>query len=69
MGKLPYGKKPEQKERWNNYSNNYAHKNYKTITLKLNRNTDSDIIRFLESSDEGVTKLIKRLLRKELGGK
>lgn len=67
---LPYKKDNDaQRTRWNRYSNEYANKNFKTITLKLSKKNDADIVKYLEESGEGVTHLIKRLLRKEISGK
>ena len=46
----------------------YDEKNTKVYTMKLNRNTDADIIEKLESVDK-VQTYIKELIRRDISGK
>ena len=46
----------------------YDEKNTKVYTMKLNRNTDADIIEKLDSVDK-VQAYIKELIRRDISGK
>ena len=61
-------KRPEQREHWNKYNNEYSKKNYRTITIKLNLVKDKDIIDYLESSKNGdtATGVIRTLVKEKL---
>lgn len=54
----------EQRKHWNEYNKNYSNKNYRTITMKFNKEKDADIIEFLTGHD-GVpaTQVIRDLIR------
>lgn len=57
-------KTPEQRANWNKYNNAYAKEHYKTICLKLNVDTDKDVIDYLtNNSTKSATQLIKELVR------
>lgn len=58
-------KKPEQRKKWNAYNNRYSKENYKTITIKLNKKTDTDVIEYLEGSEETPTTIFKKLVREK----
>lgn len=60
-------KNDEQRKKWNTYNNKYAKKNYKSICLKLNKNTDKDIIDYLTSNGGSPTQVIKTLVKEKLG--
>ena len=60
-------KNDEQRKKWNTYNNKYAKKNYKSICLKLNKNTDKDIIDYLTSNGGSPTQVIKALVKEKLG--
>lgn len=60
-------KSQEQREKWNAYNSKYAKENYKTVTLKLNKNSDKDILEYIESSGKTATAVFKELLREKLG--
>lgn len=62
-------KSPDQRKKWNAYNNAYAKKNYKTVTVKINKNTDTDILKFIEESNETVTNIFKKLVREKIGSK
>lgn len=49
------------------YDQRYKKERTKRIVLELNKNTDADIIEFLEQINEPKQTLIKRLIRKEKG--
>ena len=55
-------KTQEQRENWNKYNNAYAKVHYKTICLKLNFETDKDIIDCLTKSDKSATQVIRDLV-------
>ena len=57
-------KTQEQRDNWNKYNNAYAKEHYKTICLKLNVNTDKDIIDCLtKNSTKSATQVIRDLVR------
>ena len=60
-------KDEEQRKRWNNYNNSYAREKYKSYNLKMNKETDKDVIDYIASSHESPTQIVKRLIRKEIG--
>lgn len=60
-------KNEEQRNRWNKYNNAYSRKNYRTFTIKLNREKDKDLIDYLESRSQTTTTTIKELLREKIG--
>ena len=60
-------KNDEQRKRWNQYNDSYSKKNYKCYALKLNKNNDQDVIKYLENQNESPTQVLRRLVRKELG--
>ena len=59
-------KNEAQRKHWNEYNNKYSKENYKTISLKLNKRTDKDIIEYLETSHESPSELIRKLIRDEI---
>lgn len=59
-------KNDEQRVRWNIYNKNYSKKNYKTITMKLNKEKDKDIIDFLTGQQESITDIVRKLVREKL---
>ena len=60
-------KSPDQRRKWNAYNNAYAKENYKTITLKLNKSKDKDILDYIAQSNETATNLFKKLVREKIG--
>lgn len=58
----------EQRERWYRYNTQYARKHYRTITLKLNKQSDADIIDYLLSQEKPITDVIREALRAKLSG-
>lgn len=62
-------KNDEQRKRWNAYNNQYAKKNYKTICIKFNKESDKDILDYLENSGESPTRVIRELLKARVAGK
>jgi len=57
-------KTPEQRANWNKYNNAYAKEHYKTICLKLNIETDQDVINCLtKNSNKSATQVIRDLVR------
>ena len=60
-------KSQEQREKWNAYNNKYSKENYKTISLKLNKNNDKDILEYIENSGKTVTTLFKELFYEKIG--
>ena len=59
-------KTPEQRKHWNTYNNEYSKRNYRTITIKLNKVTDADVIEFLLDKNGTVSAKIREMVR---GGK
>ena len=57
----------EQRERWYRYNTQYARKHYRTITLKLNKQTDADIIEWLENNELSITDAIRLALKEKVG--
>ena len=62
-------KTPDQRKKWNAYNNAYAQKNYKTVTLKLNKTKDKDILDFIDANGSSATTLFKQLVREKIGSK
>lgn len=60
-------KRPEQRKHWNEYNNNYAKKNYKSICMKISKTKDADIIEYLENNGESPTVVFKKLIREKIG--
>lgn len=60
-------KNAEQRAHWNKYNAKYAAKNYKSICLKLNKQTDKDVIDYLTSLGDSPTAAIRALVREKLG--
>ena len=61
-------KNDEQRKRWNAYNSAYSHRNYKTITIKLNKEKDKDIIDFFDehgSSTEAIRKMVREFISKK----
>ena len=57
-------KTPEQRANWNKYNNAYAKEHYKTICLKLNVDTDQDVInRLTKNPNKSATQVIRDLVR------
>ena len=56
-------KTQEQRDRWNKYNSDYSKRNYRTITLKLNKKTDKRVIDYLDSTGESTTTVVRRFLR------
>lgn len=59
-------KNDEQRKRWYDYNSQYSKKNYRTFCIKLNRKTDKELIKYLESSNKTATQVIKELLKAKL---
>lgn len=57
-------KNDEQRKHWNEYNKNYSNRNYKTITMKFNKNKDQDVIEYL-LGQEGIsaTQVVRDLVR------
>lgn len=60
-------KNQEQRDKWNAYNAKYAKKNYKSICLKLNKNSDKDVIDYLQNNGGSPTQTIKALVREKIG--
>ena len=60
-------KNDEQRAKWNEYNNAYSKKNYRAISLKLNKASDKDVINYLETKGESPTKVVRELVREKLG--
>ena len=61
---------PEQRKQWNAFNAKYNKEHYATVTLKINRDTEKDIIDFLYD-ENGKPKFslsgkIKSLIRKAI---
>lgn len=50
------------------YHVEYTKRNYKKIEILLNRETDADIIEYLEQRDEPVAVFIKKVLKEYMKG-
>ena len=59
---LPY-RTEEQKARWNEYTKRYNKSKYKTITVKIDKVEESDLITFLESSPDSIQVTVKKALK------
>ena len=62
----PYNNE-EQRQKWNQYQKSYSSKNYFSLSLKLNRKLDADVIEFFRAKQaEGVSycDTLKELVRK-----
>ncbi len=57
---------PSQHEHWNEYQRNYAHRNFKSISIKLSLTKDQDVINFFASSKESATDLIREMVRERI---
>lgn len=60
-------KNPQQREHWNDYNKRYANKHYKSFCLKLNKETDKDIIDFLSANGKSPTAVVRALVREKTG--
>ena len=60
-------KTDEQRQNWNKYNREYSKAHYKNICLKLNRETDKDMIEFLERVGNAnfIRNAIKEAMKKE----
>lgn len=59
---------PEALKKLKQYKIDYNHKNYKTVTLRLNREKDTEIINHLiaqENSTEYIRKLVRADIKKK----
>lgn len=56
-------KTKEQRQHWNEYNNQYSKKNYKTITFKLNKRTDKDVIDYFERIGGTPSDAVRQLVR------
>ena len=59
-------KNDEQRANWNRYNNAYSKKHYKAISLKLNLETDKDVIDLLTNSEKSPTQIVRELVLKSL---
>lgn len=59
-------KNQEQREHWNRYNNEYSKKTYRTITIKLNKNSDKDVIDYIDSQSGTATSIIRKLVREKI---
>ena len=59
---------PEQRNHWNEYNNRYARKNYRTVTIKLNRKEYEKEIAYLEKDPKGMSHAIKVILKEKISG-
>lgn len=53
----------DQRKKWNAYNSKYSKENYRTITLKLNKEKDKDVIDFLTDKNGTVSDKIRKLVR------
>ena len=53
----------DQRRKWNAYNSKYSKENYRTITLKLNKEKDKDVIDFLTDKNGTVSDKIRKLVR------
>lgn len=61
----------EARQHWNDYNKKYAKTNYKTVSMKLGRYADADVITYLEGEQakgRSVKDVVVDLVRKELKG-
>ncbi len=58
-------KNEEQRGKWNNYNKRYSAANYKTISVKLHKKKDKDIIDYLENSNKPIGQVVKEALREK----
>lgn len=59
---------PEQREHWNKYNNDYSKKNYRTVTIKLNKKEYAEEIAYLEQDPKGISHAVKVLLKEKISG-
>lgn len=50
------------------YHVEYTKRNYKKVEILLNRETDADIIEYLEHRDEPVAVFIKKIIKERMKG-
>ena len=55
---------PEQRQHWNKYNSKYSSEHYKNICLKLNLETEKDMIDFL--ARHGNSKFLKKAIREAI---
>ena len=60
-------KNDEQRRKWNQYNTRYSKINYKTITVKLHRKDDADIVAYLDTIGESMASYVKKLIRQDMG--
>ena len=53
----------DQRKKWNAYNSKYSKEKYRTITLKLNKEKDKDVIDFLTDKNGTVSDKIRKLVR------
>lgn len=58
-------KNDEQRKHWNAYNNEYSKKTYKTITIKLNKIKDKDILDYMDNF-KSPTEAIRSIVREKL---
>lgn len=56
---------PEQRQRWNHYSNEYSKLNFRSYNVKFRIKEDKEIINFLDTHGS-VTETIRRLIEAEI---
>ena len=63
---------PEQREKWNKFSREYSANHFITISVKLSKTCDQDIINFLFGEGDGklprgkLSSDIKKMIRNEM---
>ena len=62
-------KNQAQRDHWNKYNNAYSKRNYKTVTIKLNVNSEKFVIDYLESFGKPFGTTVKDILKKEASKK
>ena len=53
---------------WNEYSKIYAKNKYKRILVQLDKETDADVIAYLEAQGGGLAKQIREIVRNKVRG-
>lgn len=56
----------EQRIKWNKYVREYSKKNLYTISIKLNKENDKDIIDYLSANGISPTKFLKEAVRAKI---
>ena len=64
--------KPEQRNNWNKYNNNYSKTHFKSVNIKLRYDEDKDIIDYLQkhkSKTVSVSELLRTIIREHISKK